>query len=357
MLDAWGDGNVAAISGAFGGILLGLAARLGRFCTLGAIEDMVYGGTDTRMRMWVIAIGVAIIGTFGLSAMGTVSVEQSFYLSGTWSPIATIAGGLIFGYGMAMAGNCGFGAVARLGGGDLRSFVIVAVMGVAAYATISGPFAQLRLALFPTPTASETPQGIAHFLSGATGAPVWAIGLVFGFGLILLALRSVNLRSDAKAVFWSIVVGIAIISAWAATSWIAKTGFDGTPVVSHTFAAPIGETILFFMTSSGQTLSFAIGSVAGVWIGAFIGSLIKGHFRWEACEDPRELRRQILGAAMMGVGAVIALGCSIGQGLSAFSLLAYSAPVAYLAIIAGAWLGLRHLVEGFRLGSWNSDRA
>ena len=108
------------------------------------------------------------------------------------------------------------------------------------------------------------------------------------------------------------------------------------PVVSHSFAAPLGDTILWWMTGSVRPLSFAVGSVAGVWAGAFLGSLIKGHFRWEACEDPRELRRQILGASLMGAGAVIAMGCTIGQGLSAFSVLAFSAPVTMAAIFAGA---------------------
>jgi len=347
MLDAWGDGNVAALAGAFGGILLGLAARLGRFCTLGAIEDVVYGGSDTRLRMWVLAIGTAIVGSFALLATGAVSAEQSFYLSTAWSPLASIIGGLAFGYGMALAGNCGYGAVARLGGGDLRSFVIVAVMGVTAYATLSGPFARLRVWIFPPQAPAAEPQGIAHWVGGLTGAPVWMIGVFIGLGLVGLALASANLRRDASAVFWSVVVGVAVISAWVATSWIANTGFDGTQVVSHTFAAPVGETILFFMTSTGQTLSFGIGSVAGVWIGAFVGSLIKGHFRWEACEDPRELRRQIFGAALMGSGAVVALGCSIGQGLSAFSLLAFSAPLTFGAILLGCWVGLHQLVEGF----------
>ncbi|MDX8350839.1 YeeE/YedE family protein [Cognatiyoonia sp. IB215182] len=346
MLDAWGDGNVAALAGLLGGILLGLAARLGRFCTLGAIEDYVYGGSDKRLRMWIMAIGVAVTGSFGLMAFGAVAAEQSFYLAQAWSPVAAISGGLIFGYGMAMAGNCGYGAVARLGGGDLRSFVIVVVMGITAYATISGPGAYLRILIFPPQPLADAPQGIAHWLGGLSGAPVWAIGCLIGVALIGAALSSQALRKDGAAVFWSAIVGLAVVSAWVTTSWIAAKGFDGTPVVSHTFAAPIGETILYFMTASGQTLSFAIGSVAGVWVGAFVGSLIKGHFRWEACEDPRELRRQIIGAAMMGVGAVLALGCSIGQGLSAFSLLAFSAPLTFLAIIAGCWLGLRHLVEG-----------
>ena len=347
MLDAWGDGNVAALAGMFGGILLGLAARLGRFCTLGAIEDALYGGSDLRLRMWVLAIGVAIFGSFTLAGMGLVATEASFYLSIKWSPITSIVGGLVFGYGMAMAGNCGYGAGARLGGGDMRSFVIVAVMGVAAYATLNGPFAPLRVAVFPTDGMATTPQGIAHLAGNLTGLPYWIIGTSIGIALIIWALSSDKLRANRWAIFWSVVVAFAVISAWASTTWIARSGFDGTPVVSHTFASPIGETILFIMTSTGQTLSFAIGSVCGVWVGAFIGSLIKGHFRWEACEDPRELRRQILGAGLMGVGAVVALGCSIGQGLSAFSLLAYSAPLTFLAIFAGAWIGLRQLVEGF----------
>lgn len=347
MLDAWGDGNVAALAGAFGGILLGLAARLGRFCTLGAIEDYAYGGGDTRLRMWVLAIGTAILGTFVCLAFGWVTPTESFYLTQSFAPVAAILGGLLFGYGMAMAGNCGFGALARLGGGDLRSFVIVVVMGITAYATISGPGAWLRMAFFPPKAEAGTPQGIAHFISGFSGLPAWTIGIVIGAALIALALASPTLRGDRKSIFWSVVVGFSVISAWVSTSWIAGTGFDGTSVVSHSFAAPVGETILFTMTSTGQTLSFGIGSVAGVWIGAFAGSLIKGHFRWEACEDPRELRRQIFGAAMMGVGAVISLGCSIGQGLSAFSLLAFSAPLTFAAIFIGTRLGLRHLIEGY----------
>ena len=101
------------------------------------------------------------------------------------------------------------------------------------------------------------------------------------------------------------------------------------------------------MTSSGGGLSFGVGSVLGVLAGALLGSAIKGHFRWEACEDPRELRRQILGAVLMGFGAVLAMGCTIGQGVSAMSVLAYGAPVTFVAILAGAALGLRQLISGF----------
>ncbi len=346
MLDAWGDGNVAALIGAFGGILLGLAARLGRFCTLGAIEDFFYGGSDVRLRMWVLAIGTAVLGTFALSGLGYIDETRSFYLAQNWSPLAIILGGLMFGYGMAIAGNCGYGAVARLGGGDLRSFVIVVVMGLAAYATISGPLAVLRVAIFPPGGAAAAPQSLAHLLGATLGVSAWIVGCVIGVAVIALALASSALRQSPTSILWGTIVGLAVVSAWAGMTYVVRNGFDGLTLVSHTFAAPVGETMLYGMTASGQTLSFGIGSVAGVWLGAFAGSLIKGHFKWEACDDPRELRRQIFGAALMGIGAVLALGCSVGQGLSALSLLAFSAPLALVCIIIGARLGLRQLIEG-----------
>ncbi len=347
MLDALGEANFAALIGLFGGILLGLAARLGRFCTLGAIEDYLYGGNDLRLRMWVLAIGSAVVGSFSLMAFGWFDPANSFYLSQQWMPLASIVGGGLFGYGMAMAGNCGYGALARLGGGDLRSFVIVLVMGISAYATISGPLAWARVALFPVTPSEQALPGIAHALGNMTGISASIIGIVIGLLFVGLALSGQSLRQSKASIFWAIAAGVSVISAWAGMHYVHETGFEELPVISHTFSAPIGEVIIYGMTASGQTLSFGIGSVAGVWLGAFFGSLIKGHFRWEACEDPRELRRQILGAALMGVGAVVAVGCSIGQGLSAFSLLAFSAPVTFAAIFAGAALGLRQLIVGF----------
>lgn len=347
MLDVIGDGNAAALFGLLGGVLLGLAARLGRFCTLGAIEDLYYGDNDMRLRMWGVAIGTAVIGSFSLIGLGLLNAPETIYLGFAFAPLASIVGGLMFGYGMALAGNCGYGALARLGGGDLRNFVIVLVMGIAAYATISGPLAYARVWLFPQGPAQETVPGIAHSLSNLTGISPTLIGLLIGVLILAFTIAPSRVRKSPKTLFWGAVVGLSVVIGWGGTQWIASNGFAGTPVVSHTFAAPLGEAIFWGMTASGQTLSFAIGSVAGVWFGAFAGSLIKGHFRWEACEDPRELRRQIFGAGLMGVGAVIALGCSIGQGLSAFSVLAWSAPLTLGAIFGGAALGLHHLIAGF----------
>lgn len=346
MLDMFSDEVIVALIGAAGGVLLGLAARMGRFCTLGAIEDVLYSSSNLRLRMWGIAIGVAITGTFALIGAGLLAPAEALYLQLGFAPLAHIVGGLMFGYGMALSGNCGYGAVARLGGGDLRSFVIVLVMGLAAYATLSGPLAYVRIWLFPPQAAPDALPSIAMSLTAATGVSPVVCGMVVGVAVLGLSAAPKHARSHLPTLFWGSVVGLAIISGWAGTQWVADTGFSATPVQSHTFSAPVGEAMLYAMTASGRSLSFGVGSVAGVWAGAFLGSLIKRQFRWEACEDPRELRRQIVGAAIMGVGAVIAVGCSVGQGLSAMSVLSFGAPLTLLAIFLGAAVGLRQLITG-----------
>ena len=354
MLDGISDTGLLALFGAFGGIVLGLAARLGRFCTLGAIEDFIYQGSQTRLRMWILAIGVAGLGAFSLAATGALDPGQSIYHIAGWSPVFGIIGGLLFGYGMALAGNCGFGALARFGGGDLRAFVIVVVMGISAYFMLSGPLAQLRivsLSLTEIPIQSRSYPELIH---AATGLSPILTGLLISAGITIAALWSRDFLASPKAIVWSVLVGLAIVSGWAGTQWVASNGFSVAPVNSHTFTSPLGETLLFLMTSSGGGLTFGVGSVTGVLVGAFTGSLIKGHFRWEACEDPRELKRQVLGAIFMGFGAVMAMGCTIGQGISAFSLLTLNAPIVFVSIFVGAAVGLRQLITGFSLRSMST---
>jgi len=347
MLDLLGEANTAALFGLMGGIALGLAARRGRFCTLGAIEDLLYSSDDRRMRMWAVAIGVAILGAHVAMGTGLLIPSETAYLDRVWNPLATIVGGLMFGYGMALSGNCGYGALARLGGGDLRAFVIVIVMGLSAYFVMSGPLAETRVWLFPVETNASSPQGVSVWAEEKFGLPMAWTGAAIGLAILAFALASKEMVRSPKHIFWGSVVGLAVVSGWAGTSWIAANGFGIEPIETHSFAAPIGDTIFYTMTASGNTLSFSVGSVVGVFLGALIGSYSKGHFRWEACDDPRELKRQLFGAALMGPGAVLAVGCSVGQGISAFSMLAYSAPVAFLSILVGVAIGLRQLITGF----------
>ena len=346
MLELFGEANTAALFGLLGGLALGLAARVGRFCTLGAIEDLLYSSDDRRMRMWGLAIGTAIIGSQMVMGFGLMDGAETAYLNRVWNPLASILGGLLFGYGMALSGNCGYGALARLGGGDLRAFVIILVMGLSAYFVMSGPLATTRVWLFPVVTDATAPQGITQLLAQIGLSPL-LMGVSIGFVVLMAALFLAKETLPLKAAFWGSVVGLAVTSGWIGTTWIAENGFSVEPVETHSFAAPIGDTIFYFMTASGNELSFSVGSIVGVLIGAAMGSFSKGHFRWEACEDPRELKRQILGAAIMGPGAILAVGCSVGQGISAFSTLAFSAPVTLLAIFIGCSIGLKQLIVGF----------
>lgn len=346
----WLDTAIAAPgSGMLGGLLLGVAARRGRFCTLGAIEDALYGHDCDRIRMWGVALAIAIAATALLSGLGILDTSTVLYNRLHWNPVASIVGGVTFGYGMAIAGNCGYGALARLGGGDLRSLVIVVVMGVAAYAVIAGPLAPLRIALFPPELAEQSPgDNFGALLGDLTGLLPTLVAFAISGSLLVFALARTDLRRARIICVWGGIVGLAIASGWLATALISASSFDIVPVESHSFTAPLGETLLYMMTGGSGGLSFSVGSVTGVILGAFLGSISRGHFRWEACDDPQELGRQILGGVLMGIGGVLALGCSIGQGLTAFSVLHFSAPVVLVSICVGAALGLRHLISGFQ---------
>jgi len=342
------DAGLAALIGLATGIILGLASRIGRFCSLAAIEDATYGGDSNRLRMWGIALGSAILGSHLLMSLGLLDAADVFYLS-NWTIPGAVIGGLLFGVGMALAGNCGFGALARIGGGDFRSGVVVVTMGIAAYATISGPLAQLRLMLFPV-QHSDLPAGISQSLERVTGMPALVPAAVIAAVLTLLAIRGADWPRFRPHAIWAAIVGLTIAGTWGAMQWLHFHSFDAIPVTDHSFAAPLGETILYAMTASGTAVTFGIGSVLGVVIGAFLGNSRLGHFRWEACDDARELGRQLVGATMMGVGAVLAGGCSVGQGLSAFSVLSFTAPIALISIYIGARIGLHVLIygQGFR---------
>ena len=349
MFSTLGGNELSALVGLGGGILLGLAARMGRFCTLGAIEDATYGRSQIRIRMWAIALGASIIAVHFCTYYGIFNSLDSLYLSTNWNPYSAIFGGLLFGYGMSICGNCGYGALARLGGGDLRSFVIVLVMGVSAYATISGPLAKVRVNLFPViPLESSTPPSISYLGSQVFGINPTAVGSIVGIIFIIYGFFNWKNKMTFNSIFWSLIVAVAIVGGWIGTTWVATSTYEPISIQSFTFVAPAGEAILYAMYGSAINIKFGIGAVLGVLIGAFLGSIIKGHFRWEACEDPRELKRQILGASIMGVGAVISLGCSVGQGLTAFSTLSYSAPLTLLSIYLGARIGLFQLIEGFQ---------
>ena len=338
---------MAGGAGMVGGIALGYSARMGDFCTLNAIESAAYGGDQRRARLWGVVLGVAILAVFFAEAMGFALIGESPYHQIAFNPLAAIFGGLLFGYGMALAGNCGFGALVRLGGGDLRSFLIVMIMAVSGFIALAGPLSPLRTALFPQLEA-EGPQGFAHAFAAISGLSPLVVAVPVALALIGFGLAHPHLRHAPRTIGWGVLVGLSLAYAFIATSVLRLETLDAVPVEGFTFTAPLGRTILYLMTSSAGGLNFAVGSVVGVVAGAAFAAAWRRRFRWEACEDPRELGRQVAGACLMGVGGVIAVGCSIGQGASAMATLAFSAPLVFISIVAGAMFGLRQLLRGFQ---------
>lgn len=329
------------------GIILGLAARLGQFCTFGAIESAYLGNDQRRIRLWGIVLGTAIIAVYSLDLIGQLDVLETSYHRIKWNPVGSIIGGLLFGYGMGLAGNCGFGALSKFAGGDLRSLIVLIVMAVSSYFILSGPLANIRIIAFPA-LPSNGSSSIPHLLKDLLGiAPIF-IATIIGAIFIIWALLYAPLRKESSMIIWSFLAGLSVAAAFWGTYSLNFSSLNEILVQGHTFSAPLGKTLLYMMTSSASSLSFPIGSVLGVIIGSFFGSIIKGHFRWEACDDARELGRQILGAIMMGFGSVIAMGCSIGQGVSAFSTLAISGPVTLIAIIFGSILAIRMILIGYK---------
>jgi len=338
--------EIAVLGGLAGGVVLGIAARWGRFCTFGAIEDQVLGADGTRLRMWGLAIAVAIAGVFAINAQGWINVEESIYLGNPVTLVSTIVGGLLFGLGMSLVGTCGFGIMSRIGGGDMKSIVTFLVMGISAFATMNGITASLRVWLFPTPSQSDSPAGIAHIIGNAVSIEPNLIAFASAIILAIVVLLNGALFRNVRYLTAGIIVGLVVVFGWWITGVAGADPFDPQPLGSFTFAAPIGDTILFIMASTGTKLDFGIGAVAGVIVGAYVTTLALRDFRWEACEDAIELKRQMLGGMYMGIGGVLALGCTVGQGMSAASALAVSAPIALASMYVGAWFGLQFLVSG-----------
>ncbi|GMO22096.1 YeeE/YedE family protein [Bradyrhizobium sp. TM233] len=340
--------TIAFACGLAAGAVLGIAGRAGRFCTLAMLEDAFFGSDYRRLKSFALAAAVALLATQALAAFGIVDLSRSIYLTASIGLGGAIIGGLMFGVGMALVGTCGFGTLVRIGGGDLRAIVVFLVLGLSALATMRGITGMLRLKLIE-PLSLRLPEGSTQTLTSLLGAgnAMHAILVVaISAALAFWALADGRLMRSPRLLASGLAVGAAIAFGWFATGWLADDEFDPARVSSLTFVAPLGDAILYIATFSGARLNFGIGSVAGVVVGSFAAAMLARGFRWEACDDARELKRHMIGALLMGIGGIMSLGCTIGQGLSAFSTLAVSAPVTMVAIACGARLGLEFTMTG-----------
>ncbi|NDV88570.1 YeeE/YedE family protein [Aurantimonas aggregata] len=346
------SGLALPLAGLVAGVAMGYVARRHHFCTLSALERRWYAGDDNGVRAWGLAILVAIFLTQALVLAGLFDPSQSFYLTPSFGWTGAVLGGLAFGFGMALVGTCGFGALVRLGGGSLGGLVVVIVLGLAALATQRGIIALGRVAIVDSQAVDLTRMGspdqsLGSLISAVTGREVSAIvTLVVVASLAAWVFRSAAFRNDRGKVTAGIAIGAAVAFGWVATSFIAARSFAPVQIESASFVVPPGDVILQLIAVTGALPDYGAGLVLGVVLGAAAAAVRRHDVRWEACDDARELSRHLAGAVLMGVGGVFALGCTIGQGISAASLLTISAPIALVSIAVGARLGLAFILEG-----------
>lgn len=339
---------MTGLFGFLGGVLIGALVQRSRLCTFGAVEDALAGHDWRRMKVFGLALGLALLVTQALILGEVLDPDRISYLPARLPVAGLVIGGLMFGVGMALVGTCGFGSLIRLGTGDLRSLVVVLVFGVFAYASLRGVLSGFRIGVveqfampMPGPSRSDIPTQLERIIGIDPRAVL--TGLLTAL-LITLALRDARLRRSPRLLAAGIALGLVTGLAWAATGWLNDPFDLHSRPQSLTFVAPIARTLFGVLAGQDAIYDFGVATVVGVVTGSFLASFHARECRWEAFDDQREMRRHITGGVLMGVGGVLAGGCTIGQGLAAGSVLALSMPIALLAMMAGARLGIAILV-------------
>ncbi len=335
---------------------------------MGAVSDIVNMGDWTRMRMWVLAIGVAMIGFYTLAASGQIDPAKTLYASSRFIWLSALFGGLLFGFGMVLASGCGSKTLVRIGGGNLKSIVVFLIMGVAAFATLKGITAVMRVSTVDRVAVDfASNAALPNFLAGPLGLSTAGAGLILaliiGIAMIIWAFFGRDFLQ-----FDNLLAGIGIGSVIVALWWISahlgyvaehpetlQDGFLATNsgrAEALSFVSPVAYTIdwLMFFSDKSKVLTIGIVSVFGVVIGSATYALATRNFRWEGFRDAEDTANHLVGAVLMGVGGVCAMGCTVGQGLSGISTLSITSIVAVAAILAGCVAALKYQV-------WRMERS
>lgn len=344
--------------------VFGLIGQKTHFCTMGAVSDILNMEDWSRMRMWLLAIGIAILGAGGLDMAGMIDLDKSIYRTSAFSWLSYVVGGLCFGIGMVLASGCGSKTLIRIGGGNLKSLVVFLVLGLFAYMTMRGVFGVFRVNVLDKVAFNlEGGQDIPNLLAN-TGMEAGLAGklAVFGIGGGLTA------WCLAKKDFWTLDnllgglgTGLMVVAAWYVSGHLgylpehpetleeAFLATNSGRMESLTFVAPVAYTLELFMlwSDSSRVVTIAIASVFGVIAGSLIWSLLTRSFRWEGFASVEDTASHLIGAALMGFGGVTAMGCTVGQGITGVSTLALGSFLTLAAIIVGAVVAIK--VQYWRL--------
>ncbi len=351
-------------------ILFGAVARKTEFCPLGGIADIMQNGNSGRFRMYLLAIAVAMLGVALLEANALVDFDGTRppYRMAQFRWPAYLVGGLLFGIGMTLCRGCGMKNMVNLGGGNLRSVVAILGMGSAAFLMlyVEGFFADYFLSWVMPLTPDLELSGLDHqdlgtLLSHWSGLEIatlrTAIALLIAGTLMILALRSSDFRERRDNAVGGLLIGLIIVSAFYLSGGpvgeLAQESSDfmdqpqnGMGIQSYTFIRPMGDLLYVLSNPQWYLVTFGLVAFLGVGTGSLLFNLLSSSFRIEWFGSSREFIRYLAGGLLVGIGGILGMGCTLGQGIAGTSTLALGSFIDLGALILGAWIGIR-MQRGF----------
>ena len=325
------------------------------FCTMGAVSDWVNMGDTSRLRMWLLAIGVAILGANGLHLAGLIDLQKSIYPGPNFTWLSYLVGGFLFGVGMTLGSGCGSKTLIRIGSGNLKSVVVFIVAGVVAYMTLRGILGAFRVealekASITLAGGQDLPSLFVRAVGGEKKTWALALSLLLGGGLIAFAYASKDFRASFDYTLGGVVTGLVVVGGWYVSGKLGYIAEDPNTLQeafvatnmgrmeAFSFVAPLAWSLEYLMlwTDKTKIVTYGIASTAGVIAGSAAYALLSKTFRWEGFRDAEDTGLHLVGGFLMGFGGITALGCTIGQGISGFSTLALGSIITFAAIIAGA---------------------
>ncbi len=334
LLEARGEGPVLFGLALAIGLVFGAAAQRSQFCMRAATVELAERQFGPRLLVWLLVFAVAVFATQLAVLSGVVDVSGARQLSATGSFSGAIIGGALFGIGMILARGCASRLLVLSATGNLRAIVTGLVLTLTAQAALSGILSPLRSTLAGLWTVEG---GAARSVPGLLGIPavmILAAAMIGMVGLLVYALRTRTL--PILKLVAAILVGLAVAAGWIGTAAIAAASFEIVPITSLTFTGPSSDTLMAFVAASSVPLTFAVGLVPGVALGAALAAILSKEFAIQRFGPDTPMERYLVGAVLMGFGSMLAGGCAVGAVLSGGAILAVTGLVAGVAMWAGA---------------------
>jgi uncharacterized membrane protein YedE/YeeE len=344
----WVTGGAFALAFIFGAV-----ANKTNFCTMGAVSDWINMGDTSRLRMWLLAVAVALLGSTALEAAGLVDLSKSIYPGPNFLWLSHIVGGFLFGVGMTLGSGCGSKTLIRIGTGNLKSLVVYVFLGIAAYMTLRGLFGAFRAGVLDR-AALALPQG--QDLPALLGVSPWLPALLLGIGLIAFCYWSRDFRSSFDYTLGGVVTGLVVVGGWYVSGVLGHVAEDPNTLQeafvatntgrmeSFSFVSPVAYTLEYLMlwTDKSKIVTYGIASALGVIAGSLAYALATRSFRWEGFRDAEDTANHVVGGVLMGFGGITALGCTIGQAITGVSTLALGSILTFISIVAGSAAAMKY---------------